>query len=124
MAYKCLPEEITKEQYRKLFLVAHDLYWLSCQKPGHKWYELTDFIRDGLVEKGFKVRMLKDDVFFNGISMKKGVMELGEDIYIRWVTDNKLTFFEKIEKDIKRWINIMAYKALPNGITKEQYRKL
>lgn len=61
---------------KKLWLLlAFDLYWLRYKKKGEQWYELTDYIREKLIEDGYTVSYTKDDVIFNGISIKKLVKQ-------------------------------------------------
>ena len=48
-----------------------DLYWLRFKKPGEQWYELTDYLREKLIEDGYKIKYTKDDLIFNGQSMKE-----------------------------------------------------
>jgi hypothetical protein len=55
---------------KDLFLLLFDLYWLRFKKPGDQWYELTDYLRDKLIEDGYKIKYTKDDLIFNNISMK------------------------------------------------------
>ena len=55
---------------KKHILIAFDLYWLRFKKPRQQWYELTDFVRDALREKGHTVDYTADDVIIDGYSMK------------------------------------------------------
>ena len=54
----------------KTLLLAFDLYWLRFQKQGDQWYELTDYLRDKLVQDGMSIKYTEDDVIANGQSMK------------------------------------------------------
>lgn len=53
----------------KLRLIAFDLYWLRCRKKGQQWYELTDYIREKLVEDGHEVKYGKNFVEVDGVRM-------------------------------------------------------
>jgi hypothetical protein len=53
----------------RLNLIAFDLYWLRCRKQGQQWYELTDYIREKLVEDGHEVKYGKNFVEVDGVRM-------------------------------------------------------
>ena len=55
-------------QHDKLVLL-FDLYWLRFKKPGSKWYELTDYLRDKLIGDGISIQYTDNDLIFNGQSM-------------------------------------------------------
>ena len=38
-----------------LHLLCFDLYYLRYEKDGDQWYELTDYLREKLVEDGVKI---------------------------------------------------------------------
>lgn len=56
-------------------LIAFDLYWLRCRKPGEQWYELTDYIREKLVEDGHEVRYGKHFVEVDGVRMTAPIIK-------------------------------------------------
>ena len=53
-------------------LLLYDLYWLRYKNPKGGWYELTDYLRDKLVEDGFKISYddKNKDLIFDGHSIK------------------------------------------------------
>ena len=53
--------KITKQEHLWILLL-FDLYWLRYEKPGEQWYELTDYLRDKLVEDGFEISYTKDNL--------------------------------------------------------------
>jgi len=61
-------KEATETQF---LLLAYDLYWLRYIKRGQQWYELTDYLRQKLVEDGHRISYTDDDVIFNGLSIKR-----------------------------------------------------
>ncbi len=55
----------------KIVMVAYDLYLLRYKKNGEQWYELTDYLRDKLVEDGHTVEYKKDTMIFDGLDFGK-----------------------------------------------------
>ncbi len=52
--------------FKTLYLLLSDLYWLRFKKPGDQWYELTDYLREKLREDGVEIEYTKDDLKFSG----------------------------------------------------------
>lgn len=50
----------------ELFMLLFDLYWLRYKKQGEQWYELTDYLREKLIEDGLYVEYTRDDLLFGG----------------------------------------------------------
>jgi len=60
-------------KYRKdIILILYDLWWLR-YKSNNTWYELTDYLRDKLVEDGIQISYddKNKDLIFNHQSLKK-----------------------------------------------------
>lgn len=37
-------------------MLLYDIWWLRYKKPGDKWYELLDYLRDSLARDGYLIR--------------------------------------------------------------------
>lgn len=78
-----MSERISNTQIALLF----DLYWLRYEKTGEQWYELTDYLRDKLVEDGIKISYddKNKDLIFDDFSMKEFIklIELKKRVSIK-----------------------------------------
>lgn len=67
----------------KYLLLITDLYWLRYEKEGQAWYELTDYLRDKLVEDGYSISYDdKEKTVYFGIDGGKPVLNIK-----RWINE-------------------------------------
>ncbi len=65
---------------KKILLLFYDLYDLRYKKPGEKWHELTDYLRDNLHRDGFNVSYddKNEDLIFNDDPFKLSMKKISE----------------------------------------------
>jgi len=77
----------------KQIILLYDLYFLRFDKVGKPWYELTDYLRDKLIEDGLNVSYTKDDLIVkmeNGTFSVKDLMDKIKKVGENYETNQKL----------------------------------